>query len=316
MTLQRLLPFAGIAVLLAAWALWPAAAPQPETAPAAALAAPRGMSFDFALPASGPAPVVPLKCEQARLRWRDGDSAREQCLAAPRTRQNGSVRSHLLDAAGDDARWSLRIDSLGDTPVAAELLANGKPAYACRGDACTGLRIGAHDARGQREIALDGVPLAALLPDGKPLLPRHALLVSARFLTQPEDRIAGLACAPDDSVSINTSAGAMLSFCARGGAGTELGEHGERTLSFASLDGGTLAVTQAADGTVMAVDYLGAQRFGCRAKACGGIALLAGGTPQAALRFLGTQLVELRDDGVAGASTVLLNGALRLPALD
>jgi len=308
---------AAAAALAASWLLWPSAAPGPvaDTAPAAPTA--RGFGFDFSLPSSGATPAPALKCERPPLSLRDGGAPRLQCLAPVRARQNGSVRSHFLDGLGDGATWSLRVDTLGDEALAVELMQAGHVRYGCRAEACRQLRIGGHDGRGAREIVLDELPLAALLPDGTPAQPAREMRVSTRFTTLPDDRIAGIACAPDDSVTINTSAGAMLDFCARGGAGVELGERGERTLSFDSLDGGTLAVTTGATGDIVAIDYHGSRHLGCRGMACTGVAI-GGFGPQreTTVRFLGTQLVEVRDDNRPGDTSAVLSGSLRLPTLE
>ena len=318
MTLRRNLTWAAVAALAAGWWLWRPA--PPPAAPEAVLpqAATRGVGFDFALPGNAPAPAATARCEQVALDWREGKATQRQCLTAATARQNGSLRSHVLGPAGEGAHWTLRVDVLGDAVHAVSLLDGSRAAWACRAEGCAGITLGAHDGKGRREIVLAGTQLAALLPDGKPAQPQRAITIDTRFRTVADSAIPGLACAPDDSLSVNTSRGGLIDFCARGGAGIELGDHGERSFSFASLDGGTLVATLDAGGRLAAIDYRsGATHYGCRAGLCGGASLAApdAGRP-GALRFLGTQLVEQRDDGMTGTTTVALNGALKLPEFE
>lgn len=308
----RGLAFAAVgmaALVLAGWLLWvelgqPA---RPSAVPVAAGPASLTPRTDAAAPAAAEAAsaaVVLPDCPHQQLDITTADGLQRGCVSATRTRQTGSVRSHMVEPEGVSA-WRLAVDTAGGQIISVRLShpAQGPtPAafYVCEAPACQGIALGRPDARGVRVLNLEEVALQALPPGRKwqrrppavaapppaaasgPALP--SVRVSGRLQTLPDRQNPALACSVG-GVSVVEGDGALTDFCPMGGAGFELTDAGRPRFEFRTLEGQSLVVALAADGSVEQVK-LGALR--CKAPACGGVSMQVAGdpaNPAAARRF-------------------------------
>lgn len=300
----------------------PAAAP-PTTA-IETLAAPAPLAATPAAP-----PPLPA-CPHQQVDIRTGTDTRRGCLSATRTLQNGSVRTYEALAQGVSS-WHLAVDASGSRVLAVRLRrtplgTDPERLYACEGAACAGVTLGEPGPDGHRQLQIAGTAVAALAPGqrwrpaqpGVPL--RRAknvdastgtLNLQATLTLQPDRQDPALACADGGLRIVRGSS--VVDFCALGGAGFELADDGRPRFLFRDLEGRTLVVAMAADGSVEQVT-LGA--LACRAPACGGVAVQAAGDaadPAVARRFAfsGTTL-SARTPQQPGAT---LDGSVSLPSL-
>jgi len=240
----------------------PAKGPIPAATPVAA-----------AKPLALAAAAAPLPdCPHQQLEISTPAGVERGCVTVTRTQQTGSTRRYLLEAEGV-SRWSLSLDTAGGRVIAARLVASGRGGFGCKAEQCQGFAISRPDRNGVRTISLAGVLLegridvaAPVGPDGRSVVP--AVRLSASLKTRPDSQSLALACRVP-SVTIVESDAALTQFCPMGGAGFELGDDGRYRYEFRNLEGETLAVVLAADGTVSQLSF-GA--LACSGAACSGTA--------------------------------------------
>ena len=330
------------ALLFAGWLVWarwsqPTDAVRParvETAPPqpAPLAPPAAAEAAVA-PASA-APVVLPACPHQHVDIAGADGLLQRgCLSATRTRQSGSVRSYVAQAEGV-SNWHLTVDAAGGQVISVRLRqaaigTSPERLYVCDDTACQGASLAAPDANGARALSLDDTRLQALppgqrwrrpLPGAKRSAPaagtaageaRPVVSLKATLSAQPDRNDAALACA-GRGVTIVNSQGAVIDFCALGGAGFEVPDDGPMRFAFRDLEGRALVVAVGSDGTIDAVT-LGS--LSCRGTRCGGVSMSVGGDAsnpavERGFSFSGTTLYEAG----TGRPASTLNGALTMPS--
>ena len=135
--------------------------------------------------------------------------------------------------------------------------------------------------------------------------------LKAVLTAQPDRNDAALACA-GRGVTIVNRQGAVIDFCALGGAGFEVPDDGPMRFVFRDLEGRALVVAVGSDGTIDAVT-LGT--LSCRGTRCGGVSMSVGGDAsnpavERGFSFSGTTLYEAG----TGRPASTLNGALTMPS--
>ncbi|WP_421883110.1 hypothetical protein [Methylibium sp.] len=285
-------------------------------------------------PASA-SPVVLPACPHQHVDITGADGLLQRgCLSATRTRQSGSVRSYVAQAEGV-SNWHLTVDAAGGQVISVRLRqaaigTSPERLYVCDDTACQGASLAAPDANGARALSLDDTRLQALppgqrwrrpLPGAKRSPPaagtaagevRPVVSLKATLSAQPDRNDAALACA-GRGVTIVNSQGAVIDFCALGGAGFEVPDDGPMHFAFRDLEGRALAVAVGSDGTIDGVT-LGA--LSCRGTRCGGVSMSVRGdtdnpSAERSFSFSGTTLYEAGPSGRPGAT---LNGGVTMPS--
>lgn len=276
------------------------------------------------------APALPA-CPHQQADIHTGTAVQRGCLSATRTLQNGSVRTYEAVAEGV-SNWQLAVDASGPRVLAVRLRrtplgTDPERLYACEGAACAGVALDEPGPDGRRQLKLVDTPLAALAPGqrwrpAQPGVPLRrpktvdaaagTLRLQATLTLQPDRLSPALACA-DGGLRIVQGASSVVEFCALGGAGFELADDGRPRFLFRDLEGRTLVIAMAPDGSVEQVS-LGA--LTCRAPSCGGVSVQAAGDaadPAVARRFAfsGTTL-SARTPQQPGAT---LDGSVSMPSL-
>lgn len=328
-----------IVVLTLGWIAWARLA-APEAPPPASLV-PRGapelspapppaaVAVVVAEPASAAsAPALPA-CAHQQLDLTTADGVQRACVSATRTRQNGSVRSFVVEPEGTSG-WQLAIDTAAERVLAVRLrrAAQGtQPAalFACEGRACQGVAIGAPDAHGARTLTVSDARLQTpppgqrRRPPGSERAPRAtdapdapAVHLRAALAIPPDHQQAMPPC-PDPGITVvEGQGGSVRLFCPLGGAGYEIDDDGRVRFAFRDLEGRQLVVALAADRGVASVSY-GA--LTCRAPQCGGVDIQAQGDAgdwAVARRFTfsGTTL----GSAPGGGRRATLNGTVTMPS--
>lgn len=327
MSLHRrsMLALGAVAVLgagVAVHALWPQPPVAPPAAPTPAPVAPAmapvaapaqtASAPAVAAAASSPAPAL-VDCPHQALDLAWADRTERACVGAARIVQTGSRRSYVFEPEGAVV-WRLQVDWAGGQPLAVRLTRAGgarEPVrktsrrWACARSACAGLTVDRPDAQGERRLTLQGV---ALQGDGP-------VRLQARLALPPDGQVPALACdtAAGPPLRIVERGGAgVQEFCPLGGGGFELDADGRRRYLFTNLEGETLLIALAADGSVERVQWRG-QR--CAAPACDGVSQAVQGDaadPGAArsFHFAGQTLRAARP----GEPGVTLDGSVSMAA--
>lgn len=288
-----------------------------------------------AMPASA-APAALPSCPHQHVDITGADGLLQRgCLSATRTRQSGSVRSYVVQAEGV-SNWQLTIDAAGGQVISVRLKqaaigTSPERLYVCDGAACQGASLAAPDANGARALRLDDTRLQALPPGQRWRRPlpgakrspdlaaagsaagqaRPAVSVKAVLSTQPDRNDAALACA-GRGVTIVHSQGAVIDFCALGGAGFEVPDDGPTRFAFRDLEGRALAVAVGSDGTI---DGVTLGTLSCRDTRCGGVSMSVRGdtgnpAAERSFAFSGTTLYEAG----TGRPAATLNGGVTMPS--
>lgn len=332
------------ALLFAGWLVWarwsqpidavrPArvetALPQPVP-----LALPAVAEAVAAPAASSPAVLPSCPHQHVDITGADGLLQRG-CLSETRTRQSGSVRSYVAQAEGV-SNWQLTIDAAGGQVISVRLRQGAigtspERLYVCDDAACQGASLAAPDANGARALRLDDTRLQALppgqrwrrpLPGAKRSPPgavagsaageaRAVVSLKAVLRAQPDRNDAALACA-GRGVTIVNSEGAVIDFCALGGAGFEVPDDGPTRFAFRDLEGRALAVAVGSDGTI---DGVTLGTLSCRDTHCGGVSMSVRGdtgnpAAERSFAFSGTTLYEAG----TGRPAATLNGGVTMPS--
>lgn len=306
------------------------AAPQP-----APLALPVVAADPAAVPASAaPAALPSCPHQHVDITGADGQLQRG-CLSATRTRQSGSVRSYGAQAEGV-SNWHLTIDAAGGQVISVRLRQGAigtspERLYVCDGAACQGASLAVPDAHGARALTLDDTRLQALPPGQRWRRPlpgakrspdlaaagsaagqaRPTVSVKAVLSAQPDRNDAALACA-GRGVTIVNDQGAVIDFCALGGAGFEVVDDGPTRFAFRDLEGRALAVAVGSDGTI---DGVTLGTLSCRDTRCGGVSMSVRGdtgnpAAERSFAFSGTTLYEAG----TGRPAATLNGGVTMPS--
>lgn len=332
------------ALLFSGWLVWarwsqPADAVQPvrvETAaPQPAPLALPVVADPVAVPASA-APAALPSCPHQHVDITGADGLLQRgCLSATRTHQSGSVRSYGTQAEGV-SNWHMTIDAAGGQVISVRLRQGAigtspERLYVCDGVACQGASLATPDANGARALTLDDTRLQALPPGQRWRRPlpgakrspdlaaagsaagqaRPTVSVKAVLSAQPDRNDSALACA-GRGVTIVNSQGAVIDFCALGGAGFEVADDGPTRFAFRDLEGRALAVAVGSDGTI---DGVTLGTLSCRDTRCGGVSMSVrgdAGNPAAERRFAfsGTTLYEAG----TGRPAATLNGGVTMPS--
>lgn len=267
---------AAVAVGAAAAGLWWLAPPR-DAAPSPSVPAPVA-SVPVAVAAapmvtepaaSSPAPLAPCPHQHLDIVTADGVTTRS-CVAATRTRQRGSVRSYQLDAEGTST-WRLVVDVADAKVRAVRLLPSSRPArpadtFSCAQGACAAVQIGRPDGHGARTMTIDDLGLRKA---------GETVRLSARLAIPPDAQTPGLACTMP-AVRIVEEDGGLTEFCPMGGAGFELADDGRPRFQFRNLEGRSVEVALAADGTI---ERVAIGKWACSASQCGGLAMRVHGDP-------------------------------------
>lgn len=332
------------ALLFAGWLVWarwsqPIDAVRParvETAlPQPAPLALPVVADPVAMPASA-APAALPSCPHQHVDITGADGLLQRgCLSETRTRQSGSVRSYVAQAEGV-SNWHMTIDAAGGQVISVRLKqaaigTSPERLYVCDGAACQGASLATPDANGARALRLDDTRLQALPPGQRWRRPlpgakrspdlaaagsaagqaRPAVSVKAVLSTQPDRNDAALACA-GRGVTIVHSQGAVIDFCALGGAGFEVPDDGPTRFAFRDLEGRALAVAVGSDGTI---DGVTLGTLSCRDTRCGGVSMSVRGdtgnpAAERSFAFSGTTLYEAG----TGRPAATLNGGVTMPS--
>jgi hypothetical protein len=233
------------------------------------------------------------------------------CVGTVDTNQSGSVRTYSVESTSMPARW-LRID-VADRAILSAALGSGRVTdFQCKGQGCSGISLGKRDIEGARIISISRAALKRMQPDGAESSDAAAL-ISGKLKTVPEHQVPGLACtAGEGSVSVVTSEGSSHSFCAKGGAGFEGGNDGNRTYRFTSLDSDSILILVDPARQVKQVEFQGDATLSCAGPSCGVRLSGPNGAGERTFTFAGTTLVEKS----AGQMSAVLNGALTVPPLE
>jgi hypothetical protein len=216
------------------------------------------------------------------------------------------VTTYLAESDAGNHRW-VRIEVARSQVVSAFLDEIEGREFGCRMDECRGITLGERDALGARAIVMRGAELAETSVGAAP---NDGVVLEGELRLEGENQAAGLACT-DQGVSIVSAQGSAVTFCPHDGAGFEVGDDGNRTYRFTSLNGGTLLVGVDQASRVQRVEYIddGVER--CTAAQCAGVGVSApGAAGERTFTFLGTSLSDAE-----GMRSATLNGTLKVPAL-
>ena len=260
-----------------------------------------------ATPTQAPGLPAPLPQTSERCSTQQVDvvlDARKEavCVGATTAEQDGSIRTYRVESDGGPPRW-LRIEASGNLVLSAALGAGDRVEFECREKECSGISIGRRDVQGVRIISLREV---ALRDSGKALA-----RVSAQLRTAPEDHLFALSCG-SQGVSISASDSSSIAFCARGGAGFEIGGDGRKSYRFLNLDGEFLRVAVDEQERVQKIEFHGDTTLSCAAGGCVGARISdENAAGERTFTFAGTTLTEISK----ADTSAVLNGTLTLPAL-
>lgn len=249
---------------------------------------------------ASPSSSAVAACMDQRLEVQAQGKLEPACFGKTHVTQNGSVRTYQVETALGTRR-TLRVDASGSLILKATLIQDAAT-YHCEGADCKGLSLSKRDAEGARTLSFTHTELG---PEEQRLVLDGQLRISADAL------VPALACS-DQGVSIITSDGSSNTFCPKGGAGFELGNDGQRTYRFTSLDNESVLVVVDSGHRLRRVEYQSDAVLACERASCDRVQIAA---PNAAgervFTFAGTTLLESR----SGAVNAVLNGTLVAPPL-
>lgn len=222
-----------------------------------------------ALGPAASAPPQPLLCPHQHIDIVRAGGVVRGCVGATRVHQRGSVRSYEVEPELP-SDWRLVVEVADTKPVAVRLLQTHRDgraaAFACDRDACGAVTLGRPDGHGARTLAFEALSLRRAA---------EVVRVSGSLHVPPDQQLPGLACSTAPVRIVETD-GALSEFCAMGGAGFELADDGRPRFQFRNLEGRSVVVALAADGSVERVS-LGP--WACSGAQCSGLAMQARGDP-------------------------------------
>ncbi|MBS0448285.1 MAG: hypothetical protein JSR59_20350 [Proteobacteria bacterium] len=224
-------------------------------------------------------------CPHESLELSSADQHEIACIGPMTATQSGSLRRYRAAAEGL-SRWSLELDTAQGRVTAARIVDAGGLRFMCR--PCSGMALTRPDAHGRYRIEIAD----AMLQGDAAAWRLHASLQAP----------PGAACRTT-SLAVVEQDGALIDFCADGGAGFELADDGTKRYRFDDLAGQTLTVAVDAEGAVREA-RLG--DLACRAAGCSGLEMHVAGEART-FDFSGVRFTGAPD------RSATLNGQLAVP---